>query len=152
MCFGKVFHLILMHFIHYIQCFVECFQKSGWFFLKFCFSIFSIDPIYFRSIEISFKIFCELMSVSINRNWFLINRKLYMSFFKNSNLTCSNNFFKTFQNFFLSLRLGKAPQRFSCHFPPNFLQSFSLPKPVCLYYPSFCIVFLFFMHHLMVFG
>ena len=34
------------------------------------------------------------------------------SFFKNSDLTCSNNFFKTFSNFFLSLRLGKAPLRF----------------------------------------
>ena len=37
-------------------------------------------------------------------------------------------------------------------FPPSFLQGFSLHKPVCPYYPSFCIVFHDFMHYFMVFG
>ena len=136
-------------FISYIQCFEECFQKSGYFFLKDVFLDFRSIQTVFRSIEISFKILCELLSVSINRNWFSINRNSWIKFFKNSVLTCSNIFFKTF--FSLS-NSGKAPQRFFCRFPPNFLQSFSLPKPVCLFYPSFCIVFLNFMHFLMVFG
>ena len=118
------------------------------FFQKCCFPDFRLIQSVFRSIEISFKILCELLSVSINRNWFLINRNSWIKFFKNSVLTCSNIFFKTF--FSLS-DSGKAPQRFFCRFPPNFLQSFSLPKPVCLFYPSFCIVFLNFMHFLMVF-
>ena len=47
---------------------LSVFKKSGCFSLKFCFSIFFIDPICFRSIEISFKIFCELLSILINRN------------------------------------------------------------------------------------
>ena len=61
--------------------------------------------------------------------------------FKKLDLTCSNHFFKTFPKLSLSLRLSKAPQRIFCRSPPNFLLSFSLDKPVCLYYPSFCIVF-----------
>ena len=128
------------------------FSKTRLFFLKcyfFFFSDFQLIQSVFRSIEISFKILCELLSISINRNWFLINRNSWIKFFKNSVLTWSNIFFKTF--FSLS-DSGKAPQRFFCRFPPNFLQSFSLPKPVCLFYPSFCIVFLNFMHFLMVFG
>ena len=57
-----------------------------------------------------------------------------------------------FQNFFLSLRLSKAPQQFFCRFPPNFLQGFSLPKPICLFYPSFLHCFSCFMHFFMGFG
>ena len=63
---------------------------------------------------------------------FFVSLRLFRSIetrelgFKKSVLTCSN---KLFLNFFLSLWVGKAPQRFFCHFPPNFLQGFSLPKP-----------------------
>ena len=66
-------HTHTFYFLFSMLCGV--FSKVRLFSLKFCFSIFSIDPICFRSIEISFKIFCELLSVSINRNWFSINRK-----------------------------------------------------------------------------
>ena len=66
-------HFHAFYFLFSMLCGV--FSKVRLFSLKFCFSIFSIDPICFRSIEISFKIFCELLSVSINRNWFSINRK-----------------------------------------------------------------------------
>ena len=51
-------------------------------------------------------------------------------------------FFKTFSNFPLSLRLGKAPLRIFCHFQPNFLQGFSLPRPVRPLYPFFCFIFM----------
>ena len=61
-------------------------------------------------------------------------------FKKNQIWLVQTAFSKLFKTFFLSLRLGKAPQRFFCRFPPNFLQGFSLPKPICLFYPSFCIV------------
>ena len=61
--------------------------------------------------------------------------------------------FQHFSKFFFSLSDSRRLHKdFFCRFPPKFLQSFSLPKPVCLYYPSFCIVFLIFMHNLMVFG
>ena len=47
----------------------------------FFFSKFRSIQSVFRSIKITFKIFCELLSVSINRNWFSINRKTWISFF-----------------------------------------------------------------------
>ena len=106
----------------------------------------------FRSIEIVFKIFCEPLSVSINRNWFSINRNSWIRFLKKSYLNCSNTFSKTFQTFFSLFDSARLHRDFFCRFPPNFLQSFSLLKPVCLFYPSFYIVFLIFMHYLMVFG
>ena len=77
--------------------------------------------------------------------------KLVNQVFKKSDLTCSNHFFKNFSKLFLSLWLGKAPQQIFCRFPPNFLQGFSLHKPVCPYYLFFCIVFHDFMHYFMVF-
>ena len=91
-------------------------------------SVFSTNRNYF---EIVLKFFNEPLCVSINRNsWIRFKKKIRFDLFK-----------PLFQNFFLSLRLSKAPQQFFCRFPPNLLQGFSLPKPVCLFYPSFCIVF-----------
>ena len=74
------------------------------------------------------------------------------SFFKNSILIGSNTFQKPFQTFLsLSLRLGKAPLKIFCRFQPNFLQGFSLTRPVRPLYPSFCFYFHDFMHKLMHF-
>ena len=147
MCFGKAFHLILMHFIPYIQCFEEFFQKPVYFFQIFFFPEFRLIQSVFRSIEIVFKILSEPLSVSINRNWFSINRKLWISFFFLNQI--STHIFQKFSNFSLSLRLSKAPQKFFCRFPPNFLQGFSLHKPICPYYPLFFIYFQFYMHFFM---
>ena len=80
-----------------------------------------------------------------------INRILRIRFIKNSDLTCWNHFFKNFSKLFLFVPLGKAPQQIFCRFPPNFLQGFSLHKPVWPYYPFFCIVFHVFMHYFMFF-
>ena len=99
-----------------------------------------------------FKNFEKLLSILINQNCFFDQLKLVNQVFKKPDLTCSNHFFKTFSKLYLSLRLGKAPQRIVCRFPPNLLLGFSLHKPVCPYYPSFCIVFHDFMHYFMVFG
>ena len=63
-------------FISYIQYFEACFQKLGYFFWKDVFLDFQLIQSVFRSIEISFKIFYEFLSILINRNWFSINRKL----------------------------------------------------------------------------
>ena len=54
LCFGKAFHLILMHFYFLFLMLWGVFSKIRLFFLKRCFSRFSIDPICF----------------SINRNLF----------------------------------------------------------------------------------
>ena len=103
----------------------------------------------FWSIEIVLNFFKESLSVSIDRNWFSINRNSWIKFLKISVLTCSSHFFKTFSKPSLSLRLGKALQRFFCRFQPIFLQGFSLHKPVCPYYPLFFIYFMFYMHFFM---
>ena len=142
MCFGKVFHLILMHFISLYSMLWGVFSKIRLFSLKCWFSDFRLIRSVFLSIEIFFKISCEPLSVSINRN-------SWIRFLKNQFLTCSKHFFKKFSNFPLSLRLGKAPQHIFCRFPPNFLQGFSLHKPVCPLYPFFFIYFQFYMHFFM---
>ena len=141
MCCGKAFHLILMHFISYIQCFEECFQKSGCFSPKFYFCIFSIDPICFQSIKIYFKILCEPLSVSIDRNCFSINRISWIRFFLKKILTFSNSLFQKFLSFSLSLQFGRSSTSYFCHFLSFFLQGFSLQIPVRLFYPSFCFYF-----------
>ena len=91
------------------------------------------------------------MPSSIDRTCFLINRTLWIKFFLNSVLTNSKHFFKTFSNFPLSLRLGKAPLKIFCHFSTKFLQGFSLTRPVRPLYPFFCFYFHDFMHKLMHF-
>ena len=49
------------------------------------------------------------------------------------------HFFKKFQTLSLSIRLGQGCNHIFCHFPPFFLQGFSLPRPVRPLYHSFCI-------------
>ena len=66
-------------------------------------------------------------------------------------MTDSIHFFKSFSNFSLSLRLGKAPLKIFCRFSTKFLQGFSLTRPVIPLYPSFCFYFYDFMHKLMHF-
>lgn len=127
-CFWKSYHHILMHFVPQCQCFklfLNVFSKTV-FFLKFSEPLpISIDPIYFSiNRNLKFFFFNEPLSVSIDWNCFSINRNSWIRFFKNSYLTCSNHFFKTFQNFFLSLRLGKAPQRFFVVFLQIFCKVF----------------------------
>ena len=58
------------------------FQKPGFFFFKnSIFPEFRLIQSVFWSIKITFKNFCELLSISINRNWFSINWKSWISFF-----------------------------------------------------------------------
>ena len=141
MCFGKAFHLILMHFIHYIQCFEEFFQKLGYFFYNAIFPEFRLIQSNFWSIKIAFKFFfCESLSVLINRNSWI--RSL-----KNQIWLVQTNFFKTFQNFFLSLRLGKAPQRFffiflqiSCKVSLSLSHYVYITLPFALIFTFSCII------------
>ena len=119
------------------------------------FQIFDWSNLFFDQSKILLKFFvsfCLFWSIETdfrsikNRKW---------AFLKSQILTRSKHLFQKFfklSSLSLSPRLGKAPQRIFYRFPPKFLQSFSLPKSVCLVYPSFCIIFLIFMHYLMVFG
>ena len=136
-------HSHAFYFLFSMLCGV--FSKIRLFSLKCCFfQIFNWSNLFFDQSKLHLKFFvslCLFRSIETHES----------GFSKNQIWLIQNTFSKTFQTFF-SLRLGKAPQRFFCRFPPNFLQSFSLSKPICLFYPSFCSVFLIFMHNLMVFG
>ena len=156
MCFRKAFHLTLMHFIHYIQCFVEYFQKSGCFSLKFCFSIFSIDPICFRSIEIYFKILGEPSSISIDRNYFPINRILWIRFLKKIDLDFFKITFSKFSkllSFSLSLSLSLSLSSIRTWLHLRFLSFFIIlfarflsPNTGKTFLPFFLLLFSHFMH------
>ena len=109
----------------------------------------------------------EPLSVSIDRVCFSINQNCFKYFkrasvcfdqlklifdqskivnkvFKNLILTCSTHLFQNFfKLFFLS------PTRKMLFI--KFLQGFPLSRPVCPFYPSFCIYFHVFMHKFMHF-
>ena len=108
--FEKTFHLILMHFIHKIQCF-EFLCKNAVFFKKLIFPEFRpIEPI-FQSIEIAIKICYESLSVSIDARLVLDQSKHFRliesnfqsvenrikSFLKTEFLMCSYTFLKFFK-------------------------------------------------------
>ena len=82
---------------------------------------------------------------SINWNCFLINRILWIRFFKNGFWLFQKHFFKSFLSFLslsLSLwfRLGSTSDFYP--FWSFFLQGFSLEIPVRPFYPFFCFYFL----------
>ena len=58
------------------------FKNQVIFFKNSIFPKFRLIQSVFRLIEIAFKILSESLSISINRNWFSINRKSWISFFK----------------------------------------------------------------------
>ena len=77
------------------------FSKIRLFFLKRCFfPDFRLIQSVFRSIEISFKILGEPLSVSIDRNCFSINRISWIRFFKKQILTFSKSLFQKFSKLF----------------------------------------------------
>ena len=80
----------------------------------------------FRSIEISFKILGEPLSVSIDWNYFLINRISWIKFLKNRSWLFQNLFFKSFLSFSLSLWFGLGSTLVFCYFLSFFLQGFPL--------------------------
>ena len=79
LCFWKTFHLILMHFIHNIQCFEEFLHKTSLFFQNFVFFQ-NFDRLnLFRSIEIVIKNFGHPLSVLINARLILDQSKHFRS-------------------------------------------------------------------------
>ena len=112
-------------FISYIQCLEVSFQKSGYFSKKLIFPEFQLIQSDFRSIEILFKNLVSLCLVRLIVFQSIEHR--VSSFLKNSALTDSNTFSKSFSNFSLSLQLGKAAQKIFCRSQPNFCKVF-LPQ------------------------
>ena len=154
MCFGKTFHLILIHFIHKIQCFKEFIHKICWVFKTMIFPKFQLIQSIFPSIEITLKIFSEPLFISINRNWFSINRKLWISFFfLIGSWLIQLNFFKSFQNFLsISFQLRQAQSSIFLSFSTKFFARFSSPKASKSIIPFLLHFISCFMHKFMVFG
>ena len=143
-----------MYFIPNIQCFEEFFSKTDLFLKKknSVFPKFQWIQSVFCSIEIVFKILMESLSVLINQNCCFDQSNVKNKVFKKFKFDLFKPLFqKLFKTFSLS-PTRQAPQQFFCRFPPNFLQGFSLNKPICPYYPFFCIVFYVFVHYFRVFG
>ena len=86
---------------------------------------FDWSSLFFDQLKLFLKNLKEPLFVSINRNWFLINRKSWIRFLKILFWLVQLIFFKTFLNFSFSLRLGLAHSSNFCRFPPKFLQGFS---------------------------
>ena len=100
MCFGKAFHLILMHFYFLYSMLWDMFSKNQVIFLKRCFfPDFRLIQSNFRSIEILLKKFSEPLSGSIDRTCFSINQTSWIKFFffKHSVWLIQNTFSKLFK-------------------------------------------------------
>ena len=114
--------------------------------LKSCFSRISIDPIWF-----SINRNLVLNSVSLCLVWLIepVFRSIehrVSGFLKTVLWLIQTPFQKFFFKLFFSLQLGKAAQRFFCHFLPQFLQGFPPSRPIWPFYLSFCSYFHVFMH------
>ena len=128
MCFGRAFHLILMHLFCYIQCFEVRFQKIKFFSLKSCFfQNFDWSNLIFDQLKSCFKNSVSLCLVRLIEPVFRSIEHCISGFFKNNSLTVSKHpFQKVFQLFF-SLRLGKAALQIFVIFFLNFCKVF-LPQ------------------------
>ena len=123
------------------------FQKLCFFSKKFCEPLSaSIDPICFSINPICFKIFKEA-SVCFDQSKLIFDQtKLMNQVFKISEFDVSNLLFKKVFKLFLSFLIGQGQLTIFCLFLLDFLQGFSLYKPVSPFCPSFCILFHFFIH------
>ena len=145
MCFGRAFHLILMHFCCYIQCFEVRFQKIRFFLSKAVFfQNFDWSNLIFDQSKSCFKNSVSLCLVRLIEPVFRSIEHRVSAFLKRV-LWLIQTFFKLF----FSLRLGKAALQIFCRFLPQFLQGFPPSKPVRPFYPSFWFYFHVFMHILM---
>ena len=136
-------------FISYIQCFEVSFQKSGYFSKKLFFQNFDWSNLIFDQSKSCLKKFSEPLPGSIDRTCFSINRTSRFRYFKNSSLTDSNIFFKSFFKLFSLFPTWQGSTKFFCRFLPKFLQGFPPSRPVRPFYPSFCSYFHVFMHFFM---
>ena len=90
----------------------------------------------------------EPLSVSIDRNETVFRsiETRETCFFKSQIGLFKGTFSKKVFKLSSLSDLAKAPPSIFCHFPPNFLQGFCPWRLVSLFCPSFCILFLVFMH------
>ena len=146
----RSYHLILMHFFSY---FFNALRRGC---IKFCwfskihfFYNFDQSSLFFNQSKLRLKISVSLCLFQLIENIFRSIEFRESGFFKIQCLTRLKHFFKSFFNFSLSLRLGKAKSSNFYRFPPNLLQGFPVLKPVSPFYPSFYILFHVCMHKFM---
>ena len=145
MCFGRGFHLILMHFYILYSMLWGKFSKNQVFSLKsYFFQNFDWSNLIFDQSKSCFKNSVSLYLVRLIEPVFRSIEHRVSGFFKNSSLTFSKIFFKSFFKFFsLSLRLGKAALKFFVVFFLNFCKVF-LPQGRYEYFiPLFGFIFIF---------
>ena len=153
MYFGRAFHLILMHIYILYSMLWGKLSKIRLIFLKSCFfPEFRLIQSDFRSIEILFKKFSEPLLVQLIEPIFRSIEHNVSGFFKNSSLTDSNIFFKSFLKLFSFSPTWQANTKIFCRFLPKFLQGFPPSRPIRPFYPSFCSYFHVFMHLKGIFG
>ena len=103
MCFGRAFHLILMHLFCYIQCFEVRFQKIKFFSLKSCFfQNFDWSNLIFDQLKSCFKNSMSLCLVRLIEPVFRSIEDRISGFLKTILLLFQNIFFKSFSTFLLS--------------------------------------------------
>ena len=148
--FLKSYHHILMHFVHQFQCFEVFLKCVLFFFSKLCFSqnfvslcLFWLIKSVFRSIEIVFKNLREPLSILINRNWFSINRKSWIRFFKNWVWLVQTHFSKVFQTFLSLSKSDKASYQFFVVFLRSFCKVFLSQGWYVLFILPFAFYFMF---------
>ena len=141
--FWKNICLILMHFFPNIQCFEEFFFKNRFIFYFFKNSVFTefqlIQPV-FRSIEIVLKNNVESLFVSINRNWFSINRKSWVRYLKNQIWLVQITFPKLFRTPFSLSDSDKHNPHFFIVFDQIFCKVFLSQGWYVLYTLSFSFI------------
>ena len=144
--FWKNICLILMHFFPNIQCFEEFFFKNRFIFYFFKNSVFPefqlIQPV-FRSIEIVLKNNVESLFVSINRNWFSINRKSWVRYLKNQIWLVQITFPKLFRTPFSLSDSDKHNPHFFIVFDQIFCKVFLSQGRNVHYTLSFSFIFSF---------
>ena len=120
------------------------FLKTGLLFFKNSFfpKFRLIQPI-FRSIEIVLKNYCESLSVSINWNWFSINRKSCVKFLKNHIWLIQITFSKLFQTPFSLSDSDKHNPHFFFVFDQIFCKVFLSQGRYVHYTLSFSFIFSF---------
>ena len=161
LCFWKIFHLILMHFIHKIQCFEEFLHKIALFFKNLFFPEFQSIEYVFQSIEIAIKIFGQPLFVSIDARLILDQSKHFRliepnfrsienrieSFLKTWFSHVQLTFQKVFKNS-LSIQLVKAQIKFFLSFSANSFARFFSSKADKTLLPFLLHLFSSFMHFL----
>ena len=158
-CFWKAFHLILMHFIHKIQCFEESLHKIALFFKNLFFPEFRSIKHVSWPIEIAIKILVSLClfdrcligvgsveAFSIDRTYFSINQNSYWEFFKIFSFHVIKHYFKNFQNSFSLIRSVKASNQVFLSFSPQSFARFLSSKAGKTLLPLLFHIFSVLMH------